>query len=264
MHPTVVGIELAPESPDVPIVAPPARLRVAPEQGIGDKVGRLKRSGGPRIGEQRHIDKIPQSTERTAGDAPLIGPTLQGAFDTAAIVDDQSPLLLASTTHSFHKIIELLRQQLIRAKPLTTGILFHDSADETPWQCRVDRRVAGQRCVRAHEDPVPIGLSHVRPLLGTAPNLGGVKLEVSVVVPERMELAEQEGVETLLQMPRVLLVDDDPADDEHRTASVRSGLVDKAQVQQSSHRVRAPPKRGTFCESAEEQAHGTEYSGPLR
>ena len=31
-----------------------------------------------------------------------------------------------------------------------------------------------------------------------------------------------------------------------------------------SHRVRAPPKRGTFCELAEEQAHGTEYFGPLR
>ena len=29
-------------------------------------------------------------------------------------------------------------------------------------------------------------------------------------------------------------------------------------------RVRTPPKRGTFCVSAKEQAHGTDYSGPLR
>ena len=44
----------------------------------------------------------------------------------------------------------------------------------------------------------------------------------------------------------------------------RPRLVDEAQLQQPSHRVRAPPERGTFCESAEEQARGTEYVGPLR
>ena len=91
-----------------------------------------------------------------------------------------------------------------------------------------------------------------------------MKLELGVVVAERMEFVEQKRVKTLLQVPRVLLVDDDPAYDEHRTAAVRSGLVNEAQIQHPSDRVRAPPKRGTFCELAEEQAHGTEYFGPLR
>ena len=91
-----------------------------------------------------------------------------------------------------------------------------------------------------------------------------MKLEHGVVVPQRAELAEQKCVKTLLQMPCIFLVDDDSPDDEHGTAAVSSGLIYETQIQTDPRRVRAPPKRGTFCESAEEQAHGTEYFGPLR
>ena len=95
MHPTPVRIEPRPEATHVPIVARSVRFRVVPEQGIRDKIGRLKRPGGAGIGEQRHINKVPQLTERTAGDTPLICPLLQRAFDAAAIMDDQSSLLPA-------------------------------------------------------------------------------------------------------------------------------------------------------------------------
>ncbi len=81
---------------------------------------------------------------------------------------------------------------------------------------------------------------------------------------ELTELVEQERVEALLQVPRVLLVDDDPAHDEHGTASVRSGLVNEAQVQ-------IPPiafvPRRSGARSASQQrsrARGTAYFGPLR
>ena len=103
-----------------------------------------------------------------------------------------------------------------------------------------------------------IRLPNARPLLGAAPKLRGVKLKLGVIEPEGMELSEQKRVETLLKMPRILLVDDDSSYHEHRTSAVCSRLIDEAQVQQALQRVRAPPKRGTFCMSAEEQAHGTE------
>ena len=62
VHPTTVGVKLRPEATDIPLVVRSARFRVVPVQGVGDKIGGLKRSGGPGIGEQWHICKIPQPT----------------------------------------------------------------------------------------------------------------------------------------------------------------------------------------------------------
>ena len=74
-------------------------------------------------------------------------------------------------------------------------------------------------------------LHDVCPLLGAASKFGGVELELGVVVTEGMELVEQERVKTLLEVPGVLLMDDDPTHHENGTASVRPGLINEAQVQ---------------------------------
>ena len=77
-----------------------------------------------------------------------------------------------------------------------------------------------------------IGLPDVSPLLGPIRNLTGVNLILGVIVSKRMELPEQEGVKTLLEVPRIFFVDHHSTHNEHRTTAVCSGFVNEAQVQQ--------------------------------
>ena len=108
MHMTVVRIELWPESSHVALVVAPVWLRVVPVQGIGNQVSCLESSRCPGVSEHRNIREVPQGAERAAGDPPLIRPILEGSFDVAAVMDDQSPLLLAISAHAVHEVVELL------------------------------------------------------------------------------------------------------------------------------------------------------------
>ncbi len=67
------------------------------------------------------------------------------------------------------------------------------------------------RTGRPREDPLPIVPLNVRPLPGAVTKFCRVKLKLSVVVSEWMELAEQERIKALLQVPGVLFVNDDAA-----------------------------------------------------
>ena len=62
-----------------------------------------------------------------------------------------------------------------------------------------------------------------------------------------MKLPEQERIKALLEMPRVQFVDDDPSHYEHRTFTVRSGLVNETQIHSPSYAFVPRQWRGTFC-----------------